>query len=155
MSQTAHSVARRGARSRRDLLSDSELRDLLSELLCHVRTAHVLPPAADALLSAQRRGLFPRPPPCMLGGEEAPPSRGAASWLAGPRPRLFAPYVEEAKVSMSLLLSKSFSVLNVRNFTRIIPAEKDGPNQSNVGGHVIKHALEGGECMLEAAVEQV
>ncbi|XP_065307750.2 BTB/POZ domain-containing protein 7 isoform X2 [Dermacentor albipictus] len=106
VSQTAHSVARRGARSRRDLLSDGELRDLLSELLCHVRTAHVLPPAADALLSAQRRGLFPRPPPCMLGGEEAPPSRGAASWLAGPRPRLFAPYVEEAKAWLEDQLSQ-------------------------------------------------
>lgn len=106
VSQTAHSVARRGARSRRDLLSDSELRDLLSELLCHVRTAHVLPLGAEALLSAQRRGLFPRPPPCMLGGEEAPPSRGATSWLAGPRPRLFTPYVEEAKAWLEEQLSQ-------------------------------------------------
>ncbi|XP_077522612.1 BTB/POZ domain-containing protein 7 isoform X1 [Amblyomma americanum] len=109
VSQTAHSVARRGARSRRDLLSDTELRELLSELLCHVRTAHVLPLGADALLQAQRRGLFPRPPPCMLGGEEpsqAPPSRGAASWLAGPRPRLFGPYVEEAKAWLEEQLSQ-------------------------------------------------
>ncbi|KAH8027900.1 hypothetical protein HPB51_011130 [Rhipicephalus microplus] len=107
VSQTTHSVARRGARSRRDLLSDNELRDLLSELLCHVRTAHVLPPGAEALLSAQRRGLFPRPPPCMLGGEEAPPSRGAAaSWLTGPRPRLFTPYVEEAKAWLEEQLSQ-------------------------------------------------
>ncbi|KAH6925702.1 hypothetical protein HPB50_008575 [Hyalomma asiaticum] len=116
VSQTAHSVARRGARSRRDLLSDSELRDLLSELLCHVRTAHVLPPGAEALLSAQRRGLFPRPPPCMLGGEEAPPSRGATSWLAGPRPRLFTPYVEEAK----LLVPKPG--------TRLASSTEDGPD---------------------------
>lgn len=112
VSQTAHSVARRGARSRRELLSDGELRELLSELLCHVRTAHVLPPGAEALLSAQRRGLFPRPPPCMLGGEEpaqAPPSRGATSWLGGgggPRPRLFAPYVDEAKAWLEEQLSQ-------------------------------------------------
>ncbi|EEC06648.1 conserved hypothetical protein, partial [Ixodes scapularis] len=103
VSQTAHSVARRGARGRRELLSDGELRELLSELLCQVRTAHVLPLSAEALLSAQRRGLLPRPPPCMLGGEEPPPRGGAsAGWLGtgrGPhaRPRLFAPYVEEAK----------------------------------------------------------
>lgn len=108
VSQTAHSVARRGARGRRELLSDGELRELLSELLCHVRTAHVLPLSAEALLSAQRRGLLPRPPPCMLGGEEPPPRGGAsAGWLGtgrGPhaRPRLFAPYVEEAKVGASL-----------------------------------------------------
>lgn len=112
VSQTAHSVARRGARGRRELLSDGELRELLSELLCHVRTQHVLPPGAEALQSAQRRGLFPRPPPCMLGGEEeppaqAPPSRGATAWLAGaPRPRLFAPYVDEAKAWLEEQLSQ-------------------------------------------------
>lgn len=114
VSQTAHSVARRGARGRRELLSDGELRELLSELLCHVRTAHVLPPGAEALQSAQRRGLFPRPPPCMLGGEEeppaqAPPSRGATAWLGGgggPRPRLFAPYVDEAKAWLEEQLSQ-------------------------------------------------
>lgn len=112
VSQTAHSVARRGARGRRELLSDGELRELLSELLCHVRTQHVLPPGAEALQSAQRRGLFPRPPPCMLGGEEeppaqAPPSRGATAWLGGaPRPRLFAPYVDEAKAWLEEQLSQ-------------------------------------------------
>lgn len=112
VSQTAHSVARRGARGRRELLSDGELRELLSELLCHVRTAHVLPLSAEALLSAQRRGLLPRPPPCMLGGEEPPPRGGAsAGWLGtgrGPhaRPRLFAPYVEEAKAWLEEQLSQ-------------------------------------------------
>ncbi|KAM7289991.1 BTB/POZ domain-containing protein 7 [Ixodes scapularis] len=112
VSQTAHSVARRGARGRRELLSDGELRELLSELLCQVRTAHVLPLSAEALLSAQRRGLLPRPPPCMLGGEEPPPRGGAsAGWLGtgrGPhaRPRLFAPYVEEAKAWLEEQLSQ-------------------------------------------------
>lgn len=117
VSQTAHSVARRGARGRRELLSDGELRELLSELLCHVRTAHVLPQSAEALSSAQRRGLLPRPPPCMLGGEEPPQSlRGgaSASWLGtgrGPhaRPRLFAPYVEEAKAWLEEQLSQECS----------------------------------------------
>lgn len=109
VSQTAHSVARRGPRSRRELLSDPELRELLSELLCHVRTGHVLPANAEVFVGALRRGLLPCAPPCMLGGDDAclpSAARGGGSgahraWLCpGParsRPRLFAPYVEEAK----------------------------------------------------------
>jgi BTB/POZ domain-containing protein 7 len=55
VSQTAHSVARKGVR-RRDL-NDVELRDILSELLPHVRVDHVLPPSHENLAQANRRGL--------------------------------------------------------------------------------------------------
>ncbi|XP_064483726.1 BTB/POZ domain-containing protein 7-like isoform X2 [Ornithodoros turicata] len=108
VSHTAHSVARRAPRSRRELLSDTELRELLSELLCQVRTAHILPPNSEALVSALRRGLLPCPPPCMLGGDESCAGRGSQrAWLRpGPtRPRLFLPYVEEAKTWLEEHLS--------------------------------------------------
>ena len=68
VSQTAHSVSRKGIR-RRDL-NDVELRDILSELLPHVRVDHVLPPNHETLTQAIRRGLVSTPPSHMIGGDK-------------------------------------------------------------------------------------
>lgn len=68
VSQTAHSVSRKGVR-RRDL-NDVELRDILSELLPHVRVDHVLPPNHETLTQAIRRGLVSTPPSHMIGGDK-------------------------------------------------------------------------------------
>lgn len=125
LSGTAHSVNKRGVK-RRDL-DVEELKEILSPLLPFVRTEHILPPHSDVLTDAVgssgrrlltlllrspasppsspcpqlKRGLISTPPSDML-----PTAEGgkANSWLrqknAGiyVRPRLFSPYVEEAKV---------------------------------------------------------
>ena len=117
VSQTAHSVARKGVR-RRDL-NDVELRDILSDLLPHVRVDHILPPNHEALAQAIRRGLVSSPPSHMIGGDVAAhskPQQGYGqlrmhAWIRGGgsggnakshgslyvKPRLFMPYLEEAK----------------------------------------------------------
>ncbi|XP_049684693.1 BTB/POZ domain-containing protein 7 isoform X3 [Accipiter gentilis] len=98
LSGTAHSVNKRGVK-RRDL-DIEELREILSPLLPFVRIEHILPMNSEVLSDAMKRGLISTPPSDML-----PTSEGGKSnaWLrqknAGiyVRPRLFSPYVEEAK----------------------------------------------------------
>ena len=72
LSHTAHSISRKGVR-RRDL-NDVELREILAELLPHVRVDHILPRSHDLLLSAVRRGLVSQPPSHMLGKILSPTS---------------------------------------------------------------------------------
>ncbi len=101
VSNTAHSL-RRGLRKKE--LNDTELRDIISDLMCHVRIGHVLPLDSEILSNAAKRGLISTLPPYMLGEDTGlPHSRGITSWFRGRgtgpyiRPRYFAPYVEEAK----------------------------------------------------------
>lgn len=111
VSHTAHSVSRRGLR-RRDL-SDVELRDLLSDLLSCVRISHILPPDSEVLVSAVRRGLISTPPSYMLGDDLCVGHSSnikPKAWIRGRnshglyvKPRLFTPFVEEAKVIFFLL----------------------------------------------------
>lgn len=124
LSGTAHSVNKRGVKKRD--LDVEELKEILSPLLPFVRTEHILPANSDVLADAVgtfpsipaladqcrlsnlvflppqlKRGLLSTPPSDML-----PTAEGgkANAWLrqknAGiyVRPRLFSPYVEEAKV---------------------------------------------------------
>ncbi|UYV64836.1 BTBD7 [Cordylochernes scorpioides] len=139
VSHTAHSVSRRGLR-RRDL-SDGELRDLLSDLLCHVRFGHILPPDSELLTAAAKRGLVITPPSYMLGGDMPGPQHVRPSWVLPPgrrrpdlyaRPRLFLPYVEEAKVPFLL-----------RQYTRCVVQawleEQLGPEVSDVGRRQVWH----------------
>ena len=81
VSQTAHSVARKGVR-RRDL-NDVELRDILSELLPHVRVDHVLPPSHESLEQAIRCGLVSTPPSHMIGGDKLLGRCALSSWIRG------------------------------------------------------------------------
>ncbi|KAG2457718.1 BTBD7 protein, partial [Polypterus senegalus] len=102
LSGTAHSVNKRGVK-RRDLDLE-ELKEMLSPLLPYVRIDHILPPNSEILGETMKRGLISTPPSDMLPTAEGGKSN---AWLrqksAGiyVRPRLFAPYVEEAKVSYS------------------------------------------------------
>lgn len=97
VSQTAHSVARKGIR-RRDL-NDVELRDILSELLPFVRVDHVLPPNCECLAQAIRRGLVSTPPSHMIGGDYR--SGGAAERERGEQLRLHA-WIRGIKVILNL-----------------------------------------------------
>lgn len=100
LSHTAHSVTRKGIKKRD--LSDIELREILSELLPHVRMDHVLPPNNETLHSAIRRGLVSTPPSHMIGDDRD--NLRINAWIRGGknhglfvRPRLFMPYYEELK----------------------------------------------------------
>lgn len=99
VSQTAHSVTRKGLRKRD--LNDVELREILSELLPHVRMDHVLPPTHEILSQAIKRGLVSTPPSHMIGADTT--NYRINAWIRGKnnglfvKPRLFTPYAEEVK----------------------------------------------------------
>ncbi|XP_039923176.1 BTB/POZ domain-containing protein 7 isoform X4 [Hirundo rustica] len=124
LSGTAHSVNKRGVK-RRDL-DIEELREILSPLLPFVRIEHILPMNSEVLSDAMKRGLISTPPSDML-----PTSEGGKSnaWLrqknAGiyVRPRLFSPYVEEAKILMKFHRKQS----NVLRETSLVSSQFAGP----------------------------
>ncbi|XP_036841126.1 BTB/POZ domain-containing protein 7 [Oncorhynchus mykiss] len=115
LSGTAHSVNKRGVK-RRDLDLE-ELKEILSPLLPYVRTEHILPPHSEVLSDTMKRGLISTPPSDMLptleGGK-------ANSWLrqksAGiyVRPRLFSPYVEEAKSVLDEIMVEQTDLVRLR-----------------------------------------
>ncbi|XP_057714728.1 BTB/POZ domain-containing protein 7 isoform X2 [Corythoichthys intestinalis] len=115
LSGTAHSVNKRGVK-RRDL-DVEELKDILSPLLPFIRTEHILPPHSDVLSDALKRGLISTPPSDML-----PTAEGgkANAWLrqknAGiyVRPRLFTPYVEEAKLVLDEMMVEQTDLVRLR-----------------------------------------
>lgn len=115
LSGTAHSVNKRGVK-RRDL-DVEELREILSPLLPFIRTEHILPPNSDVLADALKRGLISTPPSDML-----PMAEGgkANAWLrqknAGiyVRPRLFSPYVEEAKSVLDEMMVEQTDLVRLR-----------------------------------------
>ena len=125
VSQTAHSL-RRGVRKRD--LNDTELRDIISELMGHIRIGHILPLDAEILTSAAKRSLIATLPPYMLGEDEGHPVplRGIASWLRGKSPgpflppRYFSPYVEEAKSYLSERLRRPGESIARRDLNRAI-----------------------------------
>ncbi|KAK2158567.1 hypothetical protein LSH36_167g04027, partial [Paralvinella palmiformis] len=99
LSHTAHSVSKKGIKKRD--LNDIELRDILAELLPHIRTDHILPANHEVLTSAIKRGLLSRPPSHMYADEASHST--ARAWVrvrnSGMfvKPRFFTPYYEEAK----------------------------------------------------------
>ncbi|XP_054548769.1 BTB/POZ domain-containing protein 7 isoform X2 [Talpa occidentalis] len=115
LSGTAHSVNKRGVK-RRDL-DVEELREILSSLLPFVRMDHILPINSEVLSDAMKRGLISTPPSDML-----PTSEGGKSnaWLrqknAGiyVRPRLFSPYVEEAKSVLDEMMVEQTDLVRLR-----------------------------------------
>ncbi|KFQ39031.1 BTB/POZ domain-containing protein 7, partial [Mesitornis unicolor] len=115
LSGTAHSVNKRGVK-RRDL-DIEELREILSPLLPFVRIEHILPMSNEVLSDAMKRGLISTPPSDML-----PTSEGGKSnaWLrqknAGiyVRPRLFSPYVEEAKSVLDEMMVEQTDLVRLR-----------------------------------------
>lgn len=115
LSGTAHSVNKRGVK-RRDL-DVEELRDILSPLLPFVRIEHILPMNSDVLTDPMKRGLISTPPADMLPTSESGKSN---SWLrqknAGiyVRPRLFSPYVEEAKSVLDEMMVEQTDLVRLR-----------------------------------------
>ncbi|XP_045063415.1 BTB/POZ domain-containing protein 7-like [Coregonus clupeaformis] len=115
LSGTAHSVNKRGVK-RKDL-DVEELKDILSPLLPFIRTEHILPANSDVLSDTTKRGLISTPPSDML-----PTTEGgkANSWLrqknAGiyVRPRLFSPYVEEAKSVLDEMMVEQTDLVRLR-----------------------------------------
>ncbi|XP_070972839.1 BTB/POZ domain-containing protein 7-like [Oncorhynchus clarkii lewisi] len=115
LSGTAHSVNKRGVK-RKDL-DVEELKEILSPLLPFIRTEHILPANSDVLSDATKRGLISTPPSDML-----PTTEGgkANSWLrqkiAGiyVRPRLFSPYVEEAKSVLDEMMVEQTDLVRLR-----------------------------------------
>uniref|UniRef100_A0A8C4QCD7 BTB domain-containing protein n=1 Tax=Eptatretus burgeri TaxID=7764 RepID=A0A8C4QCD7_EPTBU len=101
LNSTAHSVSKKGIR-RKDL-DPEELREMLSPLLPCLRLELLLPANADTLTNALKRGLISHPPSDMLPSDD---KKGNA-WLrgrqgnVGVKPRLFTPYVEEAKAVLA------------------------------------------------------
>ncbi|XP_033892634.1 BTB/POZ domain-containing protein 7 [Acipenser ruthenus] len=115
LSGTAHSVNKRGVK-RRDL-DIEELKEILSSLLPFVRIAHILPTNSEVLSDTMKRGLISTPPSDML-----PTAEGgkANAWLrqknAGiyVRPRLFSPYVEEAKAVLDEIMVEQTDLVRLR-----------------------------------------
>nr|XP_033807661.1 BTB/POZ domain-containing protein 7 isoform X1 [Geotrypetes seraphini]XP_033807662.1 BTB/POZ domain-containing protein 7 isoform X1 [Geotrypetes seraphini]XP_033807663.1 BTB/POZ domain-containing protein 7 isoform X1 [Geotrypetes seraphini] len=115
LSGTAHSVNKRGVK-RRDL-DIEELREILSSLLPFVRTEHILPSNSEVLSDAMKRSLISTPPSDMLPTAEGGKSN---AWLrqknAGiyMRPRLFSPYVEEAKSVLDEMMVEQTDLVRLR-----------------------------------------
>ncbi|KAM9294092.1 BTB/POZ domain-containing protein 7 isoform 2-T2 [Gastrophryne carolinensis] len=115
LSGTAHSVNKRGVK-RRDL-DVEELREILSPLLPFVRIEHILPMNSDVLADPMKRGLISTPPSDMLPTLEGGKSN---AWLrqknAGiyVRPRLFSPYVEEAKSVLDEMMVEQTDLVRLR-----------------------------------------
>ncbi|XP_039597173.1 BTB/POZ domain-containing protein 7 [Polypterus senegalus] len=115
LSGTAHSVNKRGVK-RRDLDLE-ELKEMLSPLLPYVRIDHILPPNSEILGETMKRGLISTPPSDMLPTAEGGKSN---AWLrqksAGiyVRPRLFAPYVEEAKSVLDEMMVEQTDLIRLR-----------------------------------------
>nr|XP_006075498.2 BTB/POZ domain-containing protein 7 isoform X1 [Bubalus bubalis] len=115
LSGTAHSVNKRGVK-RRDL-DIEELREILSSLLPLVRIEHILPINSEVLSDAMKRGLISTPPSDMLPTTEGGKSN---AWLrqknAGiyVRPRLFSPYVEEAKSVLDEMMVEQTDLVRLR-----------------------------------------
>ena len=128
MSQTTHSL-RRGVRKRD--LNDCELRDIVCDIMNFVRIPHVLPPDSEILTSAAKRGLVPNLPACVSSDDHSDMSglksvTPAAYWIRGKfsstgsvrpfvPPRLFTPYVEEAKAFLEDRLRKPADGLRARS----------------------------------------
>jgi len=108
LSHTAHSISRKGVKKRD--LSDVELRDILSDVLPHIHTDHVLPKDSEVLTSAIKRGLISIPPSHMIGSDSVAVGgqSSASAWVRTRnmtlfiRPRLFVPYFDEVKVRIVL-----------------------------------------------------
>ncbi|KAM4690015.1 BTB/POZ domain-containing protein 7 isoform 2-T2 [Rhinophrynus dorsalis] len=115
LSGTAHSVNKRGVK-RRDL-DIEELREILSPLLPFVRIEHILPMNSDILSDTMKRGLISTPPADMLPTAEGGKSN---SWLRQKntgiyvRPRLFSPYVEEAKSLLDEMMVEQTDLVRLR-----------------------------------------
>jgi len=106
LNHTAHSISRKGVKKRD--LSDVELRDILADILPHIRTDHILPKDSEVLTNAIKRGLVSVPPSHMIGSDTVAVGgqSSASAWVRTRnmalfiKPRLFVPYFEEVGVRL-------------------------------------------------------
>lgn len=117
LNHTAHSVSRKGVKKRD--LSDVELREILSDMLPHVRIDHILPANSEILNQAIRRGLVSTPPSHMIGDDRE--NLRVNAWIRTGknnglfvRPRLFMPYYEEVKVLLEDQMIQDVEMLRIR-----------------------------------------
>lgn len=99
LNQTPYSVNRKNGRKRD--VSDVEMREILSELVPHIRIDHIIPPNNEILNQAIRRNLVNAPRSHTMGGDQH--YGRVYAWIRSQtglfmRPRLFMPYYEEIKV---------------------------------------------------------
>lgn len=112
---TAHSVNKRGVKKRD--LDSVQLREIVCDLVPHIRIAHILPPKSEVLSDAMKRVLISSLPLDML---PPPEGRKCRAWFClkasgiSARPRLFSPYIEEAKIVLDELMSEQTSLEKVR-----------------------------------------
>jgi len=124
LTHTAHSISRKGIKKKD--LNDTEVREILADLLPYVRTSHIIPAHSDVLTSAIKRGLVSVPPLHLLGGGGAAESSSASSWVRTRnislfvKPRLFISYYDELKVR-SRLCALFYCLLIMTHFsTKVI-----------------------------------
>lgn len=110
-------MSRKGVKKRD--LSDVELREIISDLLPHVRIDHILPANSEILNQAIRRGLVSTPPSHMIGDDRE--NLRVNAWIRTGknnglfvRPRLFMPYYEEVKVLLEDQLIQEVEMLRIR-----------------------------------------
>ncbi|XP_077998470.1 BTB/POZ domain-containing protein 7-like [Glandiceps talaboti] len=99
LSNTQHSVSKKGIK-RRDL-DDSELREILCDVIPYIRVDHIIPHNNEVFTNTIKRGLISSPPSHMFGSDDDTlvinpwiRSKNNAMFI---KPRLFIPYMEEAK----------------------------------------------------------
>ncbi|KAK8379229.1 hypothetical protein O3P69_019226 [Scylla paramamosain] len=119
-------------------MNDVELREILSELLPHVRMDHVLPPNHDILTQAIKRGLVSTPPSHMIGDDTT--NYRVNAWIRSKnnglfvKPRLFTPYAEEIKSVVDEQTAGGVDVIRLQCFVSHIPdalymVEDNAPHQ--------------------------
>jgi len=126
LNHTAHSISRKGVKKRD--LSDVELRDILSDILPHIRTDHILPKDSEVLTNAIKRGLVSVPPSHMIGSDTVAVGgqSSASAWVRTRnmalfiKPRLFVPYFDEVKVRFVLFFSCFMHQFFCYDFLRLI-----------------------------------
>ncbi|XP_070578490.1 BTB/POZ domain-containing protein 7-like [Ptychodera flava] len=116
LSNTQHSVSKKGIK-RRDL-DDSELREILSDIVPYIRVDHIIPHTSEVLTNAIRKGLISTPPSHMFGSDDE--SLVINPWIRSKnnamyiKPRLFQPYMEEAKAILDEHMVAEMELVRLR-----------------------------------------
>nr|XP_006815499.1 PREDICTED: BTB/POZ domain-containing protein 7-like [Saccoglossus kowalevskii] len=116
LSNTQHSVSKKGIK-RRDL-DDSELREILSDILPYIRVDHIIPHSNEVLTNVIRRGLISTPPSHMFGSDDE--SLVINPWIRcknNPmyvKPRLFTPYMDEVKAILDEHMVAEMELVRLR-----------------------------------------
>jgi len=89
---------------------DAQLKQVLAPIMPLVRIGHVIPVDHDVIISAAKRGLVSQLP---LETHIVPFARGITSWLKQ-KPRLFSPFVEEARACLQERLRRPIEAFKLQ-----------------------------------------